>query len=838
MVLAGKKTFFIPCKKYLFRALNQALTDYIVLFPKNTEEKLNFEIIRRYLADKCESEPARKRAQQFAFSSDFDTVVFRLQLTQEMKDILLFEENFPLGFFPNNEKVFSQKQQAGSYFKESELMELRASMDNIRRLSGFFHNSKRKNYPQLKSLLPATDYTDYIINRINSVIDRHGEMKDTASSELKKIRRDFSNKTASISKTLNQIIARASEEGIVEPGTKAAMREGKLLIPVSAADKRKIKGIVYDISASGQTGYIEPYEVTELNNEIRELEMAEKREMIRILSEITQDFRPYFPDIITSYNYLSLIDFIRAKAKLALELDAVMPDMQNAAFMRFRKAGHPLLLLAYKNKSGKNVVRSDIFLNDKNRMMVISGPNAGGKSVALKTAALLQYMLQSGLLVPVKQSSEAGIFENIFIDIGDEQSVEDDLSTYSSHLLNMKYFTENADENTLVLIDEMGSGTEPHSGAAIAEAVLEALHKRRVKAVITTHYANLKAFAENTSGAFNAAMLFDRKTLSPLYELETEKPGSSFAFEIAEKTGLSPEILHSAKNKTDNRRLDFEKVLKKAMDEKRRLRKTKRKLRAEEDEISRLKDKYRKGAEFVLGEKKKILQEARDEAQKILQEANKKIENTIAEIRKAQADKATTRKLREELENFKEEYRKDLRQKEQKVEKRLQKVSKPPEKAKSKPSGSVGVGDIVKIKGQNSKAEVIGINAEEAEIALGNLRMTVKLKDLIKTGQTKEHNKKSGFNLISDEGKNRGGEIFGIDIRGKRADEAVSAVRNYIDNAMLSRTRHIKILHGTGNGILRQVVREYLTKQETVKSFGDERTEAGGSGITLAELDI
>jgi len=810
-----------------------------VLFPKNIEDKLNFEIIRKYISDRCESAMAQRKAANFAFNTDFDTVVFRLKLSDEMKQIVLFEERFPAGFFPDDEQVFTQKQQAGSYFKESELMELKASLENVKRLAAFFFDPKTKDYPKLKSLLPEINFASYIIQSIDAVIDRHGEMKDNASSDLRIIRRELSNKKASISKTLNQIIAKASADGIVESGTQATMREGKLLIPVSASNKRKIKGVVYDISASGQTGYIEPFEVTELNNDIRELEMAEKREMIRILSELTENFRPYFPQITSTYNYLAEIDFIRAKAKLAIGLDAVMPDVQNKVYSNFKEAGHPLLMLAYKDNPDKTVVRSDIFLNEKNRMMVISGPNAGGKSITLKTTAILQYMLQSGLLIPVKEASQAGIYNSIFMDIGDEQSVEDDLSTYSSHLLNMKFFTENADEQTLALIDEMGSGTEPHLGAAIAEAVLEALNRKKVKAVITTHYANLKAFAENTEGVFNAAMLFNRKTLSPLYELETGKPGSSFAFEIAEKTGLSPEILKSAKSKTDDRQLDFEEVLKKAMEEKRKIRRTKRKIRAEESEISELKSKYKKGAEFVLNEKKNIIREARREAEEILEAANKKIENTIAEIRKTQADKEKTKELRAELESFKEEHKNSLKKKEKNIEERLKKFTEQKQEKPEETGGTVRKGDSVKVKGQNAVAEVMEIKGKEAEISFGSIRMSVKLKDLKKVGGPKKSTGKSSFKLISNESEapNRGGELFGIDIRGKRADEATALVRQYIDNAMLSGTRHLKILHGTGNGILRQVVREYLATHDAVESYRDERLEAGGSGITLVELN-
>ncbi len=809
-----------------------------MLYPKNIEEKLNFEVIRSKTAGYCVSEKARSKVYEAFFDNKIEQIRYKLQQTDEMKHIVLFEENFPAGFFPDSDEHFSQKERAGSYFTESELLELKASLQNMQQLIQFFTNPKNKNFPALKSILPNSDFSKFIIGSINKVLDKHGAIKDNASRELKTIRHELDNKKTSISGTLNRIIAKAQSDGIVGSDTQAVMREGKLLIPVSVSDKRRIKGIVYDISASGQTGYIEPYEISELNNKLRELEMAEKREMLRILTELTKEFKPYFSDIIQSYNFLSEIDFIRAKAKLAIDLDAVLPILHDRPETEFRKAGHPLLILAYKNRSDKKVVCSDIRLNSNLRMMIISGPNAGGKSVSLKTVGILQYMLQCGFLIPVKASSETGIYKNIFLDIGDQQSVEDDLSTYSSHLLNMKIFTERADNQSLVLIDEMGGGTEPHLGAAIAEAVLEELTKRQVKAVITTHYANLKAFAENTKGVFNAAMLFDKENLTPLYELETGKPGSSFAFEIARKTGLSNKILQRAETKTDRQQLDFEGILQRTIDEKRKLRRSKRKIQAEEKEILELKSKYQKGAEFVFTEKKKILEEVRKEADKILQEANKKIENTINLIRKAQAEKEITKKLRLELDEYKQKFKKDFSEKEAKIEKRIKKISKRTDVSISEKSTPLREGDFVKLEGQNQTARIIEIKGKQAVISTGVLRMTVKISQLKRVQKPVQNKSIHKARLLSNDGGVSGSEMFGIDIRGKRAEAALNAVRQYIDRAIISRTCHLRILHGKGNGILRELIREYLAKHELVKSFKDERPEAGGHGITLVELDF
>ena len=809
-----------------------------MLYPKNIESKLNFEKIRTFLSEKCRSKSAVDKVQSFRFISDYNSIVQKLKLSHEMKNILLFEDYFPAGFFPDSGDIFSQKEQEGSYFRESELMELKASLENVKRLTMFFRSEKNRNYPTLKSLLPQTTFINLIVKSITDVIDRGGTIKDNASPQLKQIRNDLSVKKSSISKSLARIISQAESAGIVESGVKPAMREGKLLIPVNSSYKRKIKGVVYDVSTSGQTSYIEPLEVMDLNNDIRTLEMAEKQEMIRILTELTEEFRPYFGQILKTYTFLFEIDFIQAKAKLAIELDAVMPDVHPKPFTKFKQAGHPLLIMAYKDNKEKEVIKSDIFLTKNKRLMVISGPNAGGKSVSLKTAGMLQYMLQCGLLIPVKQISEVGIYKSIFLDIGDEQSVENDLSTYSSHLLNMKNFTEKADSESLILIDEMGSGTEPHLGGAIAEAVLEELAKKKVRGIITTHYANLKAFAENTEGAFNAAMLFDRENLKPLYMLEAGKPGSSFAFEIAKKTGLSDSIMKAAKEKTDSTSLDFEEILRKTMKEKRILRRTKRKIQDDEKEIASLKAKYEKAAEFIYKEKKKILNQAKKDAEDILAEANKKIENTIYKIKKVQANKEETKKLRLELESFKKELENDIDKKQQKLTGRIKNVSKNKTKKEQISRKPAQLGDFVKIKGQNSVAQVIELKNKKAVVIAGNIRMTVTRSDLAVVNAPKKQKTKGGIHLIKDE-ENTGSEsLYGIDVRGNRAEEALRAVRQYIDNSLITRTIHLKILHGTGTGVLREVIREFLSSSVHVKNFKDERIEMGGAGITLVELDF
>ncbi len=807
----------------------------MLLYPKNIEDKLNFEIIRNKTAEFCMSDKARQKVYASKFSNNFEKILLRLRQTSEMKDIVLFEEKFPMGFFPNSDEHFAQKQRQGSYFKPNELMELKASILSMQSLIQFFNNPKNKEFPNLKKLLPDNQFASIIISIIDGVLDKHGNIKNNASKELKTIRHELDAKKISISRKLNQIITQAKSDGTLKSDAQAVIREGKLLIPVSVSDKRRIKGIIYDISASGQTAYIEPYEISELNNKVRELEMAENREVINILTNITQELQPYFYNLRQTYNFLAEIDFIRAKAKLAITLNASIPILHEKPDTEFLNAAHPLLLLAYKNQN-KTVVRSDIKLDYQNRMMIISGPNAGGKSICLKTMGILQYMLQCGFLIPVKETSETGIYKNIFLDIGDQQSVENDLSTYSSHLLNMNTFVNNATENSLVLIDEMGSGTEPHLGAVIAEAVLEALNENKVKAIVTTHYTNLKTFAEETKGVFNSAMLFDKKRLQPLYKLEPFTPGSSFAFEIAKKTGFSKKILQSAESKLDRQHLDFETILQKNIEEKRKLRRLKRKIQTEEREIAELKEKYQKATDFILSEKKTILANTKKEADKILQSTNKRIENTISQIRKAQADKKITKELRLELDEYKNKFREKISEKEEKLEKHITKKRK--QKLNNEHIASpLQVGDFVKIEGQNQTANIIKLNGKQATISLGNMSMTVKTSQLRKVANKPAKTPNRKVKIISDTDASEN-MIFGIDIRGKRVADAIFIVQKYIDKALITRSKHLKILHGTGNGVLRHAVREYLASHELVKSFKDEHPEAGGHGITLAELNF
>ncbi|MFP4042819.1 MAG: endonuclease MutS2, partial [Bacteroidales bacterium] len=622
------------------------------------------------------------------------------------------------------------------------------------------------------------------------------------------------------------------------------------VIPVDAGNKRKINGLIQDESASGQTVYIEPSEIVELNNAIRELYYSEKREIIKILTNLADDIRPYLDDLFIANDFLGTIDFIRAKAFYAREINGVKPAIVNQPHIRWTDAIHPVLYLNYKSEN-KKVVPLSITLDNKSRIVVISGPNAGGKSVCLKTVGLLQYMLQCGLLIPIKHGSEAGIFRKIFINIGDDQSIENDLSTYSSHLLNMKNFLKYADNNSLILIDEFGAGTEPILGGAIAESILDELNKKRVMGAITTHYANLKHFASEAEGIENGAMLFDTKDMKPLYRLTIGEPGSSFAFEIAKKIGLPRNVLQEASEKVGKQHIDYDKNLKDIIRDKRYWEQKREAIKAKEKKIESLLDKYSSELNEAKEIKKKIKEEAKQEAQQLLSDVNKKIENTIKQIKESQAEKEKTKEARKHLEKFKEEA---LKEKPGKLDKKIDKIQKEQEKVKEKnqkrreessrkeeKTTQVKKGDKVRLKGRDSVGEVIDINEKSVLIAFGNI-MTTMPHDQIQKISEQEYQKETkvssaNVNQNYNLGKRKMEFYPELDIRGKRADEALQMVRDFIDEAIVLNSNQVKILHGKGNGILRQLVREYLNSADMVKQFRDEHVEYGGSGITVVDLD-
>ncbi len=816
------------------------------IYPIDFETKTEFVKIRELLKRHCLSNSGKVKVDEMQFITEIKSIENLLNLTSEFKYIIQENVNFPISYFIDTQSYFEKTNSIGTFFSAKELFDILRSLNTIKSIINFFKNDSENKYPTLRKLTNDVEIFPFVIQLINSVLDKYGEVKSNASPELQKIRNDLSKKQSSVSNTIHKILKKQISAGIIESDVELTVREGKLLIPVEARNKRKIQGIIFDESATGKTSYIEPIEVITLNNEIRELQFAEIREIRKILTDITNEIRPYFDDLKLSYDFMANIDFIRAKALFSVEIEGNKPKLVNKNEIEFFKAKHPLLLLSFK-KLDKKVVASNIKINQEQRILIISGPNAGGKSVTLKTVATLQYMLQCGLLIPVQDISVTGVFKNIFIDIGDEQSIENDLSTYSSHLKNMKFFTENSDKETLFLIDEFGTGTEPMLGGAIAEAVLENIYKSGASGVITTHYTNLKHFADNNNAVTNAEMLYDVRNMHPLYKMEIGKPGSSFAFEIAENTGLKKEILENAKSKIDKNQIDFEKALKQAQNEKRKLKQSKRNIRNSEIKLRETLEKYEEELEKFLVKKKEVLNSAKKEAEEILNSANKRIEKTILEIRKKSAEKEKTKQLRKELNDYifneKEKQKNEGDRINRKIEK-LRNKKKRRKKENIEPSDNqqsaieITIGNSVKIKGTNTIAEVISIKRNKAIVVSNNVQLSVNLDKLEITKQKNKIQKKTSVNIIRNEDKAEVNFFGQLDVRGKRADDALQVVSNYIDDAIVNQNSNLKILHGTGNGILRQLIREFLKTHQLVKKFKDERIEAGGAGITLIELDI
>lgn len=652
---------------------------------------------------------------------------------------------------------------------------------------------------------------------------------------------------------MQALLQDAQTEGWAEKDTAIAIRDGRMVIPVPAAYKRRVNGIVHDESATGKTSYIEPTEIIETNNEIRELQLEEKREITRILRKFADDIRPYIEDLIPAYDFLAFVDYTKAKALFGIEMDAISPVFTSAPEMLWYEARHPLLYLSFKN-TDKTLIPLRIEINEEQRIILISGPNAGGKSVCLQTAGLLQYMFQCGLPVPVSEASRFGIFKKILIDIGDEQSLENDLSTYSSHLINMKNFVRYGDRDTLVLIDEFGTGTEPMLGGAIAEAILHALNDHHVKGVITTHYTNLKHFASATPGIENGAMLYDNHRMMPLFQLEIGKPGSSFAFEIAKKIGLSKEILDEAASKVGEEHIHYDKHLKDIARDKRYWEEKRKKIHENEKRLDEVVEKYSQELQEASRLRKEIIKEAQEKAKELLAEANKTIENTIRKIRENQADKEKTRKLREEMEAQKqklfaeEEEEKRLKQKIEKIKKRENRKKK--ETPQTSPLSShqpaeiqLQKGDFVKLPNQ-AVGEILEIKDKNAVIALGNIRTNVSVDKLekVSANQVKKQIRTSSPSVYPDFRENISQKrlLFKpeIDVRGMRGEEALQKVTDFLDEAVMLDSKNLRILHGTGTGALRQIIRQFLSTNPLVGSYADEQVQLGGAGITVVKLDI
>lgn len=822
-----------------------------MIYPSNFEQKTGFDKVRLLVSDKCLSPLGKERVAAMSFSTDYAFISNELDLVDEFVKIQQGETDFPANYFFDVRYSLKRIRPEGTWMDEKELFDLKRSLQTIHDIIRFFQPGEDEEikYPALTALAGDILVFPQLVGRIDTILDKFGKVKDSASPELQTIRREMTITMSNISRNLQSILRAAQSEGVVEKDVTPTMRDGRLMIPVAPAFKRKIKGIVHDESASGKTVFIEPESVVEANNRIRELEGEEKREIIRILTDFTNFVRPLVPDILQSYEFLADIDFIRAKALFAIEIQGIRPVVEDKQQLDWARAIHPLLYLSLK-KQHKEVVPLDIELTTEKRLLIISGPNAGGKSVCLKTVGLLQYMLQCGLLVPMHESSRTGLFEHLFIDIGDEQSIENDLSTYSSHLTHMKYFVRNCNERTILLIDEFGSGTEPQIGGAIAEALLNRFNQHKSFGVITTHYQNLKHFAEDTPGIVNGAMLYDRHLMQPLFKLAIGNPGSSFAIEIARKIGLPEDVIAEASEKVGMDYINMDKYLQDIVRDKRYWESKRQNIRQREKKLEDIIARYEKDLSEVNSQRKEIVREAKAEASRILSDANARIENTIREIKEAQAEKERTKQARQELQSFKDSVS-DAQEEDDKLARKMAKLKERAERKKQKQKVSaqpvfnrdvIEVGDAVRLKGQTSVGTVMELQEKQATVAFGMIKSTVKLDRLEKVSknQIKKEIKKSTF--VSEQTSDQMHEKRlhfkqEIDVRGMRGEEALQTVTYFIDDAIQVGAQQVRILHGTGIGILRQLIREYLRSVPGVRSFHDEHVQFGGAGITVVELD-
>ena len=852
-------------------------------YPDNYERKIGFEDIRQMLRGNCMSTLGWERVGDMTFMTDANSIRTKLAEVREFRKLKEDDEELPLQFFYDVRQSVARLKLKGTHMEEQELFELMRSLQTIHGLKKCIGTKTESEddpaeeeteitYPALWNLAKDISTHHEVVRRISAILDKFGHIKDSASSALFHIRIELKKTAGSISQTLNSILRSAQAEGLVEKDASPTMRDGRLVIPVAPAMKRKIQGIVHDESASGKTLFIEPTAVVEANNRVRELEAEERREIIRILTEISDEIRPSVDMILTSMKFLAEIDFIQAKVQLAEQFEAIEPEIQDKPHIDWIGARHPLLHESLK-KQGKHIVPLDIELQNDDKggkILIISGPNAGGKSVCLKTVGLLQYMVQCGISVPMNENSTMGIFRNIMIDIGDEQSIEDDLSTYSSHLMNMKVMIKNASRDTLLLIDEFGTGTEPQIGGAIAEAVLKQFWKKKAWGVITTHYQNLKHFAEDHPGVVNGAMLYDRHEMKALFQLQVGRPGSSFAIEIARKTGLPEEVIDDASDIVGQDYIQSDKYLQDIVRDKRYWEQKRQTVHQREKDIEKTISRFETSVEEIESERKAILQRAKKQAEELLKEANRRIENTIREIREAEAEKEMTKRLRNEMEEFKQEVNDiDATAKDADIEKKMQQIlarkerqAKRKEEKKNKAASNtentsvaplqqntkdqdvriIREGNHVKIKGTKSTGVIESIQGQNAIIIIGDMKTKMPLDKLdnddSNTVQKHLNISTTKFDKMTREiiDAHSGNFRHEIDVRGLRGDEALFEVQHFVDDAILTGATNIRILHGKGNGILRSLIRQYLNTIPNVIGCRDEHVQFGGAGITVVDI--
>lgn len=867
-----------------------------MIYPIDFENKTGFDRIRELTVGHCLSESGREIAGISSFSSDYRSISLLLDQTSEFQTILNHDTPFPSDHYYDMNHLLDKMAIDGAWPEPVELFNLRRSLLTQRAVDNYF-----KSLPiavldpvTLREIVAQLVLPEWLLKRIDRIITDEGIIRDKASPELALVRGEIKSTSAAVARKLASVLRQAQSDGIVDQETLASVRNGRGVIPVTATHRNKINGLVHDQSASGKTFFIEPAEVVALNNRLADLEHKEKREIIKILTLFATDVRPLLDDLRVNYSVMAQIDFIRAKALLCNRLKCVRPLLREEPGIEWKEARHPLLYLSYLSRSDKSVVPLDITLNSETRMIIISGPNAGGKSVCLKSVALIQYMIQCGYTVPMSENSSGGIFNSLLIDIGDDQSIENDLSTYSSHLMNMKYFMRHADANTLVMIDEFGAGTEPMLGGAIAEAILVFLNSCNVFGVITTHYTNLKHLASSLPGVVNGAMLYDAHLMQPLFRLETGRPGSSFAFEIARKIGLPEEILGDAASRVGEEHVDFDRHLKDLLRDKRYWEKKRQEVRIRNNKLQETIDRYEEEMSGIKAERRRIVEQARKEAEMLLGETNRRIENTIREIREAEAEKEKTRAARRRLEEFKEEvlFGKDKVEDDgSRVGKEIGKRSgigigtasesksssvtgnrrgsgqmssgknidaahkgdmhsrntgsRPKKQKEDRESGvreSIAKGDMVRIEGTSSTGEVVRIEGKKVTVETDNMSVTVDVSGIRKlaAGEAKAARPARRRNTTTDSSLSIRRSRFRPerDVRGLRAEEALEVVMNLVDDAAVVQYPTVRVLHGKGDGILRSVIREYLATIPIVKMFRDEHIESGGTGVTVIEMDI
>ena len=786
-----------------------------MIYPNEFEDKLGFVQIRQKLKGYCLSDAGAAWVDRMRFSTEADFIRILLKQSLEFLQILEKGEPFPSRYFFDPAEWIQKITLEGNWLEADEFLNLAYSLETIIACKTFL-NKAREIYPELYKLAEPVAVTSALAQSVFVKIDDKAQVRDSASPDLGRIRKRLREEQIRLRKIADQIFRTAVEEKWVPEGALPTIREGRVVIPIQAEHKRKLKGFILDESATGQTVFMEPTEMLDANNEIRDLEHSEKREVIRILKELTDEFRQQLPVLRTAFQFLAQIDFIRAKAKFSQEINAEHPVIEKQPEMVWYNAKHPLLYLSLKGK--REIVPLNIELDQQDRLLLVSGPNAGGKSVCLKTVGLLQYMVQCGLLIPVSERSRVGIFQNILLDIGDQQSIENDLSTYSSHLRNMKTFIEHANSKSLVLMDELGSGTDPNFGGAIAQAILEELLRKHVWGVATTHYYNLKLFAGQRQGIRNAAMRFDDMNLVPLYILDIGKPGSSFALEIARKIGLPQQTLQEAEKLVGKDLAGFEKLVRSLEKEKQLLSEKTKKLERQEGEMKQALAKYQTLSTDIETRKKEIINKAKEEASNLLKDTNREIEKTIRHIRANQAHKLETQKVRKNLQNLT-----------QRVEPVVKEEKRSPDELKE--------GDRVRIIGQDSSGVILSIQGKNATVQFGELKSVAKVDKLEKiTGAIEKEMatrlRTSGINVY----EKRSNFSDTLDVRGKRVDEVIPMLDQFMDTAILLGQGELKILHGKGEGVLRKVVRDHLKRYKEVASMNDEHVERGGDGITIVVL--